>query len=188
MAYNILLVEPDFPTERKSKNYRQSLPLGLLKLASYNRSLGNKVQLIRGCSNIEFEPNKILVTSLFTYWSKYVRDKISYYKKRFPKAIVIVGGIYASLMPEHCKQSGCDEVYIGVYKEAEGFQPAYDLIDTDFQIINTSRGCIRNCSFCGVWKIEPQFNFKTSIRGECSKTISYSMTITYSQTPVLRRY
>ena len=169
MNRKILLVEPDFPIERKSKNHHQSIPIGLLKLASYYRSLGDDVRLVRGCREIDFKPDKVLITSLFTYWSKYVWEAVSFYKHKFQRTQVVVGGIYASLMPEHCKKSGCDEVYVGVHKDAECFQPAYDLVNTDFQIINTSRGCIRNCSFCGVWKIEPQFEFKQSIKGEIFK-------------------
>jgi hypothetical protein len=165
----VLLVEPDFPSERKSKNHHQLLPLGLLKLASYHRSLGNHIQLVRGCTDIDYEPDKVLITSLFTYWSKYVWEAVAYYKRKFPRALVEVGGIYATLMPEHCKQSGCDEVYVGVHQEAECFQPAYDLVNTEFQIVHTSRGCVRNCAFCGVWKVEPQFTFKGSVKGEICK-------------------
>jgi hypothetical protein len=166
MANKILLVEPAFPTNKKSKNHSQSLPIGLLKLASYHRSLGDEVKLVRGCAQIDHEPDKILMTSLFTYWSKYVWETVHYYKRRFPNAPVVVGGIYATLMPDHCRQSGCDEVYIGLHKEAEFFPPAYDLVDADFQIVNTSRGCPRKCGFCGVWRIEPQFTCKRSISEE----------------------
>jgi hypothetical protein len=169
MAKTILLVEPNFPIDLKSKNHRQSLPIGLLKLASYHRSLGNNVQLVRGGIELSYVPDEILITSLFTYWSKYVWDSVTYYKHKFPNTKVTVGGIYATLMPEHCKQSGCDEVYAGIFNEAECFSPAYDLVETDLQIIHTSRGCVRTCGFCGVWKIEPEFNYKRSIKGEILK-------------------
>ncbi len=36
----ILLVEPGFPIPPKSKNHRDFLPVGLLKLASYHRERG----------------------------------------------------------------------------------------------------------------------------------------------------
>lgn len=169
MAKNVLLVEPDFPIKRKSKNYCQSLPLGLLKLASYHRSLGNNVRLVHGYADNSFQPDEILITSLFTYWSKFVWDAVAYYKQKFINVPVVVGGIYATLMPEHCKQSGCDEVYLGLHKEAECFLPAYDLANTEFQIVHTSRGCVRNCAFCGVWKIEPQFTYKESVKEEICK-------------------
>ena len=44
----ILLVEPNFPIPPKSKNHRDFLPIGLLKLASYHRAKGDKVKLVRG--------------------------------------------------------------------------------------------------------------------------------------------
>ena len=96
-----------------------------------------------------------MITSLFTYWSKYVRDSVQFYKSSYPKAEVIVGGIYASLMPEHCKSyTNCDQVFIGQHEQAEACYPAYDLVDVDYQIIHGMRGCTRTCSFCGIWRLE----------------------------------
>ena len=43
-----LLVEPDFPIPRKSKNHKDFLPIGLLKIASYLRDQGHEVSLVRG--------------------------------------------------------------------------------------------------------------------------------------------
>ena len=176
----ILLVEPDYPIPQKSKNHKNFLPIGLLKIASYLRSKGGKVNLVRGIPKnlsfldiLSFEPDEIWVTSLFTYWSKYVKDTVENYRSVFPNAKIKVGGIYASLMPEHCKEfTGCDEVHIGIIKEAERFFPAYDLVKNenpsqiDYQIIHASRGCIRRCPFCGTWKIEPEFEPKRSIKNE----------------------
>jgi len=178
----ILLVEPNFPIPTKSKNHKNFLPIGLLKIASYLRSRKIKVKLVRGIPNTllelkevnDFYPEEIWVTSLFTYWAKYVKEAVQYYQKLFPQARVIIGGIYASLIPkdEVIKYTGCDEVYQGVIPEAEGYFPAYDLIKNanphpiDYQIIHSSRGCKRKCSFCGTWKIEPEFIPKKSIKDE----------------------
>ena len=178
----ILLVEPNFPIPTKSKNHKNFLPIGLLKIASYLRSRKIKVKLVRGIPNTllelkevnDFYPEEIWVTSLFTYWAKYVKEAVRYYQKLFPQARVIIGGIYASLIPkdEVIKYTGCDEVYQGVIPEAEVYFPAYDLIKNanphpiDYQIIHSSRGCKRKCSFCGTWKIEPEFIPKKSIKDE----------------------
>lgn len=172
---NIILVEPNFPIPHKSKNHRDFLPIGLLKLANYHRDKGDKIKLIRGNQYLpEFYPDQIKITSLFTYWSNYVWESVKFYKDSYPRARVIVGGIYASLMPEHCKQSGCDEVFVGVDGKAENFKPAYDLIDVDYQIVHTSRGCLRRCKFCGTWRLEPEFTFKESILDEvCSNRIIF---------------
>jgi len=159
---NILLVEPEFPIPKKSKNHSNFLPIGLLKLANYFWYNHNTVQLIRGNDQADFYPDEILITSLFTYWAKYVKDSVRYYRNLYPKAKITVGGIYASLMPVHCKEyTKCDDVFVGIHKEAEKYKPAYDMIDVDYQIIHGMRGCPRKCPFCGIWKLEP-LQFKTA--------------------------
>jgi len=171
----ILLVEPNFPIPPKSRNHRDFLPVGLLKLASYHRDKGDEVKLVRGNQySAGFYPNEVKITSLFTYWSDYVWESVKFYKEAYPEAKVIVGGIYASLMPEHCKQSGCDEIFLGVDERVEKFKPSYDLVHVDYQIVHTSRGCLRKCKFCGAWKIEPEFISKKSIKDEiCSNRIIF---------------
>jgi len=103
----ILLVEPEFPIPPKSKNHAHFLPVGLLKIGSYHKQLGDTVQLVRGNlpkNEILFTPDVIMVTSLFTYWSKYVTDTVKHYRRLFPSAYIMVGGIFASLMPDKCKE------------------------------------------------------------------------------------
>ena len=170
----ILLVEPSFPVPFKSKNHKDYLPIGLLKIGAMHRAKGDLVKLVRG-EKIEqeikcFTPDKIMITSLFTYWKPYVVRSVKYYRSLFPNAEITVGGIYASLMPEDCKNiKGVNHVHLGVVREAENYLPAYDLIETnphpiDYQIIHASRGCERKCSFCGTWKIEPDFIPQKSIK------------------------
>lgn len=179
---NILLIEPNFPIPTKSKNHKNFLPIGLLKIASYLSQNGFKVELIRGIpkdlfslSEVKkFAPSEIWITSLFTYWAKYVKDAVQCYRNIFPQSKIIVGGIYASLFSkEEVKEyTGCDEVYQGVISEAEKHIPTYDLIKNsnthpiDYQIIHASRGCKRQCDFCGTWKIEPGFIPKKTIKDE----------------------
>ncbi len=168
---SILLIEPAFPTLKKSKNHSNFLPIGLLKLASYYRQKSNSIELLRGKEKPQLNPDKIFITSLFTYWSKFVKDTVQYYKNLFPKAKIIVGGIYATLMPDHCKEyTGCDNVFIGQHKGADQCNPAYDLIDVDYQIIQGMRGCTKKCLFCGIWKIEsPSFKTAKQIEKEIQK-------------------
>jgi hypothetical protein len=181
----ILLVEPNFPIPPKSKNHKNFLPIGLLKLASMYKAKGDHVKLIRGeltkkeiLSSREGRwnvPDEIKITSLFTYWKQYVVNCILHYRKLFPSAKITIGGIYASLMPYDCKQiNGVDEVWRGIFPEAEQYNPAYELIDQnphplDYQIIHSSRGCPRRCNFCGTWKIEPNFECKSTIKEEIIK-------------------
>ena len=92
----VLLVEPSY--------YTKYPPLGLMKLASYHRSRGNEIKLIRGIDKEHnFEPDLIEITSLFTYAWKPVHKAIEFYHQFCHHAKIRVGGIYASLMPERIK-------------------------------------------------------------------------------------
>jgi len=120
-------------------------------------------------------PDEIMITSLFTYWKEHVVNCVEHYRKLYPSAKITVGGIYASLMPDDCQRiPGVDDVWVGIHPEAEKYEPAYELIEQnphplDYQIIHSSRGCPRQCDFCGTWKIEPSFVSKRSIKDEITK-------------------
>lgn len=158
MAEHILLVEPDY--------YTQYPPIGLLKLSTYEKNLGNTTELIRGCGTPIKRPDKIFITSLFTWSWKPVWRAIGYYKKRYPSAPIHLGGIYASLMPKHARLSGADHICEGIVPEAESLMPDYSLRpEWDGSIIFSSRGCNRKCGFCAVPRIEGTINaLKTSIK------------------------
>lgn len=190
----VLLLEPNFPIPNKSRNHHNFLPIGLLKIASYLRSKSIEVKLLRyeevndnkkkydntvqttldnnvvleNSKDDDFKPDLICVTSIFTYWSKYVKNTVEYCKNKYGDEIpVLVGGIYASLLPDHCKNyTKCDAVILGQIDAAERLPPAYDLVDVDYQIIHTTRGCIRQCGFCGTYIIEPNWVCKKTIKDE----------------------
>ncbi|HEY3419378.1 MAG TPA: hypothetical protein VGK23_02375 [Methanomassiliicoccales archaeon] len=152
---NILLVEPDY--------YSKYPPLGLLKLASYHRSRGDNVRLVRGTESLtDFNPDIVKVTSLFTYAWKPVHEAIDFFQNEFDDASIEIGGIYASLLPDNIrKEFPKVAIHNGLFEEAEGYLPAYDLLKTvdkwkswNSSILFTSRGCIRNCPFCVVPRIE----------------------------------
>ena len=145
---HVLLVEPAY--------YTRYPPLGLLKLASYHKLQGDAVYFVRGCLSVPQTPDKVCVTSLFTYAWKPVHQSVAYYKKMFPNAKVAVGGIYATLMPEHAALSGADVVHRGLYNEAEDLQPDYSLFPTWRQsIVFSHRGCVNHCPYCAVPIMEP---------------------------------
>lgn len=151
----VLLIEPLY--------YSRFPPLGLLKLASYHRSRGNHVKLVRGLQeNLTFNPDRIEITSLFTYAWKPVHEAIKFYHNKFSSAKMRVGGIYASLMPQRIKSFfPFTQVHTGLFEKADDYIPAYDLLDDvekwrkwDSTILFTSRGCIRTCPYCVVPQLE----------------------------------
>ena len=147
----ILLVEPNY--------YTQYPPLGLLKLSSLYKNQGHEVRFVRGLQLItRFRPDQIKVTSLTWAW-KPVWEAVAFYRALFPRAKVSLGGIYASLTPDHARQCGAHEVVTGLVAEAEDLLPDYGLVpEWDSRraasILFTHRGCIRTCSFCAVPALE----------------------------------
>jgi len=154
---HVLLVEPRY--------YTQHPPLGLLKLAAYHRQLGDTVELVRnGWGFVCKPPHLIYVTSLFTYAWKPVHEAVRFYRVAFPKVPIILGGIYATLMPEHAELSGADEVRTGLVEEVEDLLPDYSLVpECKASVLFASRGCIRRCPFCAVPMMEPVLKARTSI-------------------------
>lgn len=116
-------------------------------------------------SSIE-KPDAILVTSGMTYWYPGVQETIHETKNIFPDVQLILGGIYATLMPEHARlNSGADLVIQGqfengivrlitgsqgtIYPKNEFPYPAWHLTGQNkYRAIMTSRGCPYRCTFC----------------------------------------
>lgn len=144
---HVLLVEP--------KYYTRFPPLGLLKLASYHRRRADTVELVRGEAVPNKRPSMIYVTSLFTYAWRPVHTAVRYYKMLYPDAEVWLGGIYASLLPDHAALSGADRIYERTFQDAEGLMPEYSLVpEWDGSILFASRGCVCKCPYCVVPKLE----------------------------------
>lgn len=171
----LLMIDPKFPTANKSVNHQSIIPWGLLKIGAYFKSLGWDVKLQRLSESDDpipsFTPDHIMVTSIFTYWSEYVRQAVDWARTHY-SAPIEVGGVFASLQPQLCKEvTGCDTVYIGVMNEAEDYIPDYSLLssDIDLQVMHTSRGCQRRCKACGVYLCEPKQTFISSIKNKVVK-------------------
>ncbi|MCJ7561188.1 radical SAM protein [Candidatus Bathyarchaeota archaeon] len=155
-----LLVKPPY--------YSAFPPLGLLKLSTLLNLKGytptGPERYHQGPNRpASFQPDEIYITSLFTYSWKPVHASVFYYRQLYPRAKIFLGGLYASLLPEHAKTSGA-EIHEGLLQEAEELLPDYSLVpDWDGSIIFSSRGCIRKCPFCAVPRLEKEFMPKKTI-------------------------
>jgi len=148
---HVLLIEPRY--------YTTYPPLGLLKISAYHKSLGDSAQLVRGCRRPVEKPDRIYVTSLFTWSWKTVWETVRYYKNLFPQVELWLGGLYASLLPRHAALCGADRIHEGLFGDAENLMPDYGLVPRwNGSIIFSSRGCIRKCAFCAVPKLEGDLN------------------------------
>ncbi|HVP93191.1 MAG TPA: radical SAM protein [Acidobacteriota bacterium] len=162
---HVLLVRP--------KYYSAYPPLGLLKLSAYHKKIGDTTELVYGTEEPKNgDPDIIYITSLFTWAWEPVWQSVRYYSSKFPDSELWLGGLYASLMPEHAALSGVDpeRIFKGIFREAECFCPDYDLVPewnrrSKASIVFATRGCIRACTFCGVSRIEGKLNSeRTSIK------------------------
>jgi Radical SAM superfamily/B12 binding domain len=118
-------------------------------------------------------PDIVFVTGAMTYWYPGVQEAIGLVRESFGRVPVVLGGAYATLMPDHSRRhSGADIVIEGpgenrvlsLVREVLGDspaeagsyptldrmpRPAFDLLgDRTCLPILTSRGCPYRCSFC----------------------------------------
>jgi len=126
-------------------------------------------------------PDAILATSLMTYWYPGVTAAIGIIREIFPGTPVLLGGVYASLCPEHAQRvSGADALFTGpgegpvlsFLAGLTGFAPgpkthedldsqpypALDLLPRlSFIPLLTSRGCPFHCAYCASRFVAPQY-------------------------------
>jgi radical SAM superfamily enzyme YgiQ (UPF0313 family) len=119
------------------------------------------------------DADAILITSSMTYWYTGVAETIRVLRKRYPGIPVILGGTYATLMPEHARaNSGADlvlpgslEAVRGSLGSALGLQladkqpfPAWELYSKlNYAVMSISRGCPFRCTYCASHRLESRY-------------------------------
>jgi hypothetical protein len=142
-------------------NYRRKYqPLGLAKIASFLQDSGigeMKYQRTYDYCNEDL----ICITSLFTYDSDKVMQNIAKATSLNPKATVVVGGIFASLMSQYIDER-YPEVYIyrnysKMLDQCLPKQMDWGLKDPwdKWSHVFTTRGCPNRCKYCAVPRLEP---------------------------------
>lgn len=138
---NVLLVEPAYKVKFPST--------GLMRISSYHKEQGDSVEYVRGANMFVKKPDRIYVTSIFTYDFPLVKDAVQFYRMRFSKAQLWLGGLAATLIPKYFENLGADYLHTGLYLPAENFILDYSLHPRlKTTILLTQRGCIRRCEFC----------------------------------------
>jgi len=127
------------------------------------------------------KPVAVLVTSMMTYWYPGVADTIRRVRRILPGVPVALGGVYATLMPDHAQQRcspdtiitgpgwpRCLEWLDSLTDTKRDYQtiktsfgdwpgPAYDLYDQlDYLTVITSLGCPFHCDYCASGRLQPQ--------------------------------
>ncbi len=153
-------------------------PLGLMKISTMLKRRHNDCEVLAQVGNAIpkglHNPTSVYITSLFTWDLDKVVDSILYYRRCFPRATIRVGGIAASLLPDYIKKNTGIKPHVGILKSAEVCPPDYTCnFDRKIRssISFTTRGCIRNCQFCNVKTLEPDFFIKNNWEKDISSKL-----------------
>ena len=126
------------------------------------------------------QPDAVLVTSGMTYWYPGVLKAIDCVRSRYGRVPIGLGGVYATLCPEHARQhAGADLVVAGPgvvaalrliddvtgqdsepdrYTDPGAWPaPAHDLVPRPFSGIVASWGCPYRCTYCASHRLQPAF-------------------------------
>ncbi|PIS30057.1 MAG: radical SAM protein, partial [Candidatus Marinimicrobia bacterium CG08_land_8_20_14_0_20_45_22] len=127
------------------------------------------------------KPDAILLTSHMTYWYPGVKMAAEVLRERFPVTPLILGGIYATLLPEHARQTIRPDYLIAGYGEKKvlilldslfgisrdnshlpefdesGELPWHFYSKLESVAVLTSRGCPYRCSYCASRLLNPRF-------------------------------
>jgi pyruvate-formate lyase-activating enzyme len=104
----------------------------------------------------------VLVQTVMTYWYLGVREVIEDIRAAQPHAKIILGGVYATLCPEHARSLDADQVVEGVDLEAvdaplgDGL-PFWEGVDTEVGVVKITEGCPFRCTYCSVPVVYPYF-------------------------------
>lgn len=117
-------------------------------------------------------PDLILISTGMTYWYLGVEETARICREEHPKSILLVGGIYATLMPDHCSRiTGADQVVHG-----EDLSPVQDLLLKQGLPVTGGAVPVRPIPFPSVWKEAGVIRLNTGCPLRCSYCASRTLT------------
>ena len=163
--------------------------IALMKWARWCENSRHEYRYARGKVKPDIVPDRILMSCIFSYYSKRYENTIDYYLRLFPNTKITVGGVFPTLNPEWFKKNkwGTDEnpffasdprveIFEGMCPEIDSLIPKYnvDILDEDEGkstqyprdkiVLYSSRGCPNKCGYCAVPTLEGKMKSFPSIK------------------------
>lgn len=120
-------------------------------------------------------PDLVLVGSIMTYWYPGVFEVVEAVRRLLPGVPVGLGGIYATLCPEHAATAGADFITAGGAFPRAKILPL-DLYDEPtYAVLSTSYGCPMRCSYCASGLLNPVYERRPL--GEVFADLAFQLSI-----------
>ncbi len=132
--------------------------------------------------------DRVCITTLFTFHWKVTIQTIEFAKKIVKdKNQIFIGGVLATVLADDLEKETGIKAHKGLLNKKGDLDKNNIIIDNlplDYSILDeieykypennayygyTTRGCTRKCSFCAVWKIEPEFSEYISLKQKIKK-------------------
>ena len=127
-------------------------------------------------------PDIVLVSTGMTYWYPGVQEAVEFVREAWPYVPVVAGGIYASLLPDHCREkcgvnavvTGDDFTEFQSLADSSGlpslcigteYKTLYDpTIWRDAAVLRLNRGCPFRCDYCASGVLCDRFHIGNAAR------------------------
>jgi hypothetical protein len=151
------------------KNERTEKPSVFKDIPRYYKRFGRDrtdfQNFLKNCDGFGY----VLIQTVMTYWYPGVAEAIEDVRTYCPGAKIILGGVYASICPEHAKTLGADLViqgtnlsslfeYMNVKKNNNGLAWWQGYKTANVGAIKITDGCPFKCTYCSVPKFYPRFS------------------------------
>jgi len=105
----------------------------------------------------------VLIQTVMTYWYLGVREVLEDVRKLQPQAKIVLGGVYATLCPDHARSLGADQVIEGLDLKPLGLPlsdglPFWEGVDHSVGVVKITEGCPFRCTDCSVPLVYPNFS------------------------------
>jgi hypothetical protein len=132
--------------------------------------------------NLTPSPDAVLIGTGMTYWYPGAVAAAHMVRSIWPHTLIIAGGVYASLCPEHARGQDCfDLILPGPLEDMKNWQSLWSTLkaspppvpkksglgldlsaypEPEFSVIMGSRGCPYSCAYCATSILNPGFKQK----------------------------